>query len=187
MKKINVIGTTGSGKTTFSKRLAKRINCPHIQMDQLFWKPNWGESSNEEFIPEIQKAISGSAWVLDGNYSRTNDIKWRRADIIIWIDYSYSRTLLQLLNRSVIRIISREELWPDTGNVETFGKTFLSKRSILLWFFKNYKRNKKRYSELMESPDLEHVEFIRLQSPQQARQFIDSVKSGRIRLQKNFS
>jgi adenylate kinase family enzyme len=77
MKKINVIGTTGSGKSTFSKALANRIDCPYIQMDQLFWKPNWVEPSDDEFIPKVKSAVSGASWVLDGNYSRTNDIKCR--------------------------------------------------------------------------------------------------------------
>lgn len=177
MKKINVIGTTGSGKTTFSKRLANKMNSPHIQLDQLFWKPDWVESTDDEFIPQVKRAISGSTWVLDGNYSRTNLIKWSNVDVIIWIDYSYPRTLLQLFNRTIGRIVSKEELWPETGNVESFEKSFLSKQSIFVWFFKNYKRNKVRYSELMESSEIKHVEFIRLRTPKEANQFIENLRT----------
>lgn len=179
MKKFNVIGTTGTGKSTFSSRLAKQIRCPHIQMDQLFWKENWQESHDDEFFPKVQQAVSGSAWVLDGNYSRTSRIKWDNVDAIIWLDYSYYRTLIQLLNRTVKRIASKQELWPETGNVETFRKSFLSRDSILMWFFKTYKKNKQRYSELMESPELRHVKFVRLRSPQEASQFIESVRLGK--------
>ena len=75
MKKINVIGTTGSGKSTFSSLLAKELGFPYIHMDELFWKPNWQESTDDEFIPKIKRVVAGVLWVLDGNYSRTNDIK----------------------------------------------------------------------------------------------------------------
>lgn len=179
MKKFNVIGTTGSGKSTFSRRLAEQIKCPYIQMDQLFWKENWQESDDDEFFPEVKKAVSGSAWVLDGNYSRTNAIKWHNVDAIIWLDYSYPRTLLQLFNRTLNRISSKEELWPGTGNVETFRKSFMSRESILLWFFKNYKKNKSRYSKLMKSSELKDVQLIHLRSPQEASHFIENVHKGR--------
>lgn len=175
MKKINVIGTTGSGKSTFSKKLANKIDCPYIQMDQLFWQPNWVESTDAEFIPKVKDAVSGDYWVLDGNYSRTSDIKWGNSDTIIWLDYSYFRTLLQLFMRTINRVMVKQELWLGTGNTESFGKSFMSKKSIFIWFFKSYKKNKIRYSGLMNSQSIKHVEFIRLRSPKEAAKFIDSI------------
>lgn len=177
MKKINVIGTTGSGKSTFAKALADRIDCPYIQMDQLFWKPNWVESTDDEFMPKVKDAVSGDAWVLDGNYSRTNDIKWENADAIIWVDFSYFRTLLQLFKRTIMRIITKQELWTGTGNRESFGKSFMSKKSIFVWFYKNYKTNKSRYSELMISPKVTHITFIRLRNPKEVRQFMQGINA----------
>lgn len=175
MKRINVIGTTGSGKSTFSKQLAERLGYPCIHMDQLFWKPNWTEPSDEEFFPKVASAVLGDSWVLDGNYSRTSDIKWQRADTIIWLDYSYSRTLLQLLKRTVSRAIKKEELWPGTGNRESFRKSFLSSDSIFIWFFRYYKSNRLKYSELASSPPYNHIKFVCLRSPKEASAFIQSV------------
>lgn len=173
MEKVNVIGTTGSGKSTFSMLLAEKLGIPCIHMDQIFWKPNWVESSDEEFIPKVELAVTGEFWVLDGNYSRTNDIKWRHADTIIWLDYSYSRTFFQLLRRTITRIITREELWPGTGNRESVGKSFASRDSIFLWFFRGYKRNTKRYAALGKSLSHSHIKFVRLQNPKDAKAFID--------------
>jgi len=175
MKRINVIGTTGSGKSTFSTRLANKIDCQYIQMDQIFWKSGWTESTDDEFIPKVKNAVAGDCWVLDGNYSRTNDIKWQNADTIIWIDFSYFRTLSQLFKRTVIRIVLQQELWLGTGNRESFGKSFMSKKSIFVWFFKNYQKNKSRYSKLMRSPSVKHIEFIRLRSPKEVKQFIEDI------------
>lgn len=172
MKKISVIGTTGSGKSTFAKRLASKIEARYVQMDQLLWKSHWVESTDAEFLPKVAEAVSGDSWVIDGNYSRTNAIKWQHADTIIWLDFSYSRTLLQLFRRTVTRAISKRELWTGTGNKESFFKAFASKDSIFLWFFKTYPNNKLRYIALMSSPKVQHVNFIRLRNPSEVEQFL---------------
>jgi len=74
--RINVIGTSGSGKSTFSKMLAKKMNVPYVEMDALHWKANWKESSDEELFNKLKNALSSEKWVLDGNYSKTEHIKW---------------------------------------------------------------------------------------------------------------
>ncbi|MGO2391890.1 MAG: adenylate kinase [Halomonas sp.] len=175
MKKVNVIGTTGSGKSTFSELLANKLNCPYIQMDQLYWQPNWVESTDDAFFPKVRAAVSTDSWILDGNYSRTNDIKWENADTIIWLDFSYLRTFFQLFKRTVIRVLSKQELWLDTGNAESFRRSFMSKKSIFIWFFLNYKKNKAKYAALMNSSNIKHVEFIRLRSPKEADRFLRSM------------
>ena len=69
--KVNVIGTSGSGKSTFSTALACAQNIPCVEMDRLHWKPNWTESSDDEFFSTLEQALCGDSWVLDGNYNRT--------------------------------------------------------------------------------------------------------------------
>ncbi len=175
MRKINVIGTTGSGKSTFSNQLAERLGYPCFHMDQLFWKPNWVETGDEEFFPKVESVVTGKTWVLDGNYSRTNDIKWKYADTIVWLDYSYPRTFFQLLRRTINRVVTKAELWPGTGNRESFGRAFMSKYSIFIWFFRNYKRNRKRYEEIERSLKENQVKFVRLRSPKDAKAFLENI------------
>ena len=45
--RINVVGTSGCGKSTVGKRIAERLSVPYIQLDELYWKPNWAESTDE--------------------------------------------------------------------------------------------------------------------------------------------
>ena len=94
MKKINVIGTSGSGKTTFSRQLAEKLGYPYIEMDALFWGKNWQQSTDEVFFRKLEEAMEQEKWVLDGNYSRTTDIKWKEADTVIWIDFNFIRTFV---------------------------------------------------------------------------------------------
>ncbi len=171
MKKINVIGTSGSGKSTFSKKLACVLDYPCIEMDQVYWGKNWAEPDDNTFFNKLESRLKSECWVLDGNYSRTNHIKWREADTIIWIDFSFSRTLFQAIKRAIKRIISQQELWPGTGNKETLGKLF-SGDSIVLWTLKCYHNNKIRYSKLPQLPDLKHISIIRLKTPQACEDYL---------------
>jgi len=177
MKRINIIGTTGSGKSTLAKALSEQMDYPYVQMDQLFWKPNWQETSDEDLFSKLTKALSDETWVLDGNFSRTNELKWDRVDTIIWLDFGYIRTLCQLVKRTIVRAISRQELWPGTGNKESFFKTFMTKDSILVWFIRSYHKNRIKYSELMRSTEYSHIEMIRLKSPSEIQNFIKQVHS----------
>jgi len=172
MKRINIIGTTGSGKSTLALTLSEKLGYPYVQMDQLFWKPDWQETSDEELFPKLTEVLSEEVWILDGNYNRTNQLKWKRADTIVWIDLGYFRTFFQLFKRTLIRAVSQQELWPGTGNKESLYKSFMSRDSILVWFFRYYHINQKRYSKLMQSTENSHIEMIHLKSPSQIRKFI---------------
>ena len=177
MKRINVIGTTGSGKTNFSKELSAALDISYVQLDELFWKPNWVESPDEEFLPKVTSAVKKDTWVLDGNFSRTTEIKWQRADTVIWLDFSYFTTFTQLLARTIRIAIKKDELWPNTGNKESFRKSFFDRSSILLWFFQNYERNKKRYENIIQSHEFSHLNFIRLKNRKEARKLIEKTRN----------
>ena len=172
MKRINVVGTSGSGKSTFSRQLALQLNIPHYEMDAMYWKTEWAESSDEEFFAKVENVTQGPTWILDGNYNRTVPIKWAQVDTVVWIDYSFPRTLYQALTRALLRCISGKELWPDTGNKESFVKSFLSRDSVLLWTLKTYRSNIKRYESMMTNPKFSHIRFVRITSPRQAKAFI---------------
>ncbi|CRL43945.1 Shikimate kinase [Sodalis glossinidius str. 'morsitans'] len=53
--KINVVGTSGSGKSTSSRRLATQLAIPYIEMDTLFWQPNWTPSNDEDFFCRLEQ------------------------------------------------------------------------------------------------------------------------------------
>lgn len=169
--KINIIGTSGSGKTTFARKLAESLSLPFLEMDAVFWGPDWTFPEDKELYSKLTSALDGENWVLDGNYTRTIPIKWDNIDIVIWLDFSFLRTLFQAVTRAFTRILTREEFWPGTGNRETLGKLF-SRDSIVLWTLKTYRRNRKKFAGYMEADEFKEIHFIRLESPRQAKIFL---------------
>lgn len=174
MKKINVIGTSGSGKSTFAKKLSEKLGYPCIEMDAIFWGENWYWPSDEEFFKKLSEKLSIDQWVLDGNYTRSIPIKWKEIDTIIWIDYSFCRTLYQAFKRAISRALTKEELWPGTGNRESLRKLF-SKDSIVLWTIKTYYKNKERYPELQKNPKYQDISFVRLRTPKECQEYLSKI------------
>ncbi|MEM6767642.1 MAG: AAA family ATPase [Bacteroidota bacterium] len=175
MKNINVIGTSGSGKSTFARKLAEELGYPYIELDALFWGPNWTEPSDEVLFDKLENALEQDYWVLDGNYSRTNHIKWPRTDTIIWIDFSFWRTLWQAVSRAISRVIDQKELWPGTNNRESLRMLF-SHDSIVLWTLRTYCKNVRRYSQLPDNPQYAHIQFHRLRSPEECEKWLTEIE-----------
>jgi adenylate kinase family enzyme len=174
MNRIVVIGVTGSGKTTFAGRLARLFEMPHIELDALHWNPNWQESLREDFIKKVDGATRGQTWVVDGNYtSKVAHIVWTRADTLVWLDFSFRRTLARLLVRTLRRVVFDEECC--NGNRETWREV-LSKNSIILWAFRSYWRHQREFPEKLRDHAYGHLLKMRFRSPKEAEQWLEQVK-----------
>ena len=157
MRRINVVGASGSGKSTFARAPAKRLVIPVIEMDALFWSQNWTPFTEPEFIAKLDKVVSGEEWILDGNYHRTKDLKWSRVESIIWLYFSFICIFKRALGRASLRIWRKQEIWAGTGNRETWARTFLSKDSVLLWTLTSYNDVKRRYAGIYENQAAVHI------------------------------
>src|SRR3989339_414040 len=83
MKKILIIGSCGSGKSTFAKALSKKLNLPLIGLDQCYWKHGWVRPEREEWRKRVSELVKGENWIMEGNYQSTFDIRFPASDTII--------------------------------------------------------------------------------------------------------
>lgn len=173
LRRVAVVGTTGSGKTTLARQLSERLGIPHVELDALHWDPGWTPADPEVFSQRTVQALSGGAWVTDGNYSRVRDIVWGRADTVVWLDYALPVILGRLVWRTVRRLVRREELWNQ--NRERFAGAFLSRDSIILWALQTYRRRRREYPVLFGRPEYAHLLVVRLRSPREARRWLDGL------------
>lgn len=174
-KRIVVIGTTSSGKSTIAERIAKRLNLDFIELDALHWETNWQGAPLEVFRERVETATRSERWIVAGNYHVVRDLIWPKAEVIIWLDYSLRRIFWQLTRRTFKRWWYQEELW--NGNRERLLLHFKiwSQESLFHWLFKTYWRRKRETPELLAMPEHKHLELIRLKHPKQAEEWIKTI------------
>ncbi|EJG0711737.1 DNA topology modulation protein [Vibrio parahaemolyticus] len=102
MKRIAIIGSGGSGKSTFSALLGKELNLPVYHLDQLYWKPNWVKPNKEGWIDIQQSLCENEHWIIDGNYQSTLDIRLEACDTVIFLDVNRYTCIYRALKRTFL-------------------------------------------------------------------------------------
>lgn len=172
LRRTVVVGTTGSGKTTFAAGLARILGVPHVELDALYWDPGWTPAPTHEFRARAAEAVTPYSWVVDGNYGAIRDIVWSRATALVWLDMPLALILLRLLRRGLARSLTRRELW--NGNRERIWG-LVGPDSLLLWALKTHGRRRREYTKLPYEPGYEHLKVFRLRSPQGAGLWLAAV------------
>src|SRR5438270_3177878 len=85
-RRVIVTGLAGSGKSTFALALAAKTGLPVVHLDLHFWKPGWVAPSEGEWREKQSGLLAGDAWIVDGNYHETLDLRLERADTIVFLD-----------------------------------------------------------------------------------------------------
>ena len=170
LQRINVVGTSSVGKTTFARDLAARLDLPYVELDALYWEPGWTEASSDVMRSRVAAAIQPVGWVVDGNYGIVRDLVWARADTVVWLDYPLRTILWRYLTRTLRRIRTGEELWPGTGNRERLSMHLLQRDGLLWWILGTYRRRRRDFPRLLaEHP---RIEAVRLGSPREASRWL---------------
>jgi adenylate kinase family enzyme len=179
-RRIVVVGATSSGKSTLAEQLAKKLELDFVELDALFWEPNWKEADVEVFRKRVEtvtslqrgKSEDSSGWVVAGNYRKVRDLIWPKAQAVIWLDYPFHIVFWRMLTRTIRRAVTREELW--NGNRENFWGhlKFWSDDSLFNWLFKTYWRRKRETPDLLNLPEHRHLELIHFKHPREAEEWL---------------
>jgi adenylate kinase family enzyme len=164
---VIVIGTTSSGKSTLAEQLSARLGLDFVELDALYWQPNWTPATLEAFRASVETATRSGSWVVAGNYQDVRDLTWPQAQAILWLDYSFPVVFWRLLKRTLRRGITREELW--NGNREKFWwhLKLWSDESLFHWLFKTYWRRKREFPQLLALPEYAHLKLFHFTSPKE--------------------
>jgi adenylate kinase family enzyme len=173
--RVVVVGTSGSGKTTFARTLAERLAVPHVELDALHWAPAWTERPDPEFRALVRDAVAAPAWVADGNYQVVRDLVWGRATVLVWLDYAFPLTFWRATTRTFRRALTREVLF--SGNVERLRP--LDPEWIPWWVIRTWRGKRRRYPELLRRPEHAHLQVARLRRPREAETLFEALPQRR--------
>lgn len=167
-RKIVIVGSSGCGKTTFAAKLSKILNIKHYEIDEMFWKPGWVQTSHQEFRELIDKVTAKDEWIIDGNYRRVQDFTIGRADTIIWLDLNLAKIMYRVTVRTAGRLIKKKTLWQN--NRETLKMAF-SRDSIILYSLNHYHSKRAWNNKLIRNNELRHINWIILRNSREEREF----------------
>ena len=152
INKIAIIGAPGSGKTTLSYELEKKYNLPVFNIDKVYILPNWIMRDSKERDSIILEEANKEKWIIDGTFIDTLEERVKKADRIIFLDYS-TITFLKGIFKRLIKNYGKEK--PDMpGCKEKFDLSF-----IMYVAMYNFKRRKYIIEILERYPEKDIIYF----------------------------
>jgi adenylate kinase family enzyme len=124
VKRVLIIGPGGAGKSTLAVRFSRATGLPVIHLDALYWHPGWRATPREDWRKVVAELVERDAWVMDGNYSNTLDLRLAAADTIIYLDWPRLRCVWGLIRRR-LRFAGRDHPSRAEGCPERLTLEFL--------------------------------------------------------------
>lgn len=87
MLKVIIIGSPGSGKSTFARKLRDITDIPLYYLDMIWHKPDRTNISQEEFDTQLNDILQKDRWIIDGNYQRTLESRLEKCDTVFLMDF----------------------------------------------------------------------------------------------------
>ncbi len=86
MKRVIVVGCSGSGKSTFSRKLALKTGLPLYYLDMIWHRPDRSVVGHEEFDRRLAEIMRRDEWIIDGNFARTFARRLAECDTVFLFD-----------------------------------------------------------------------------------------------------
>ena len=99
MERILVLGSSGAGKSTVTRRLGHLLEIEVIHLDSYFWKPDWVATPPDEWEHVLEGLLLRERWVMDGNYPQSLERRLDCADTVVFIDLNRLICLGRCLRR----------------------------------------------------------------------------------------
>lgn len=166
MERILIIGCPGAGKTTLALALKEKLGLPLVHLDQLWWKGNWENVTREEFDSRLAMALNMDRWIIDGNYSRTIEMRLQRCDTIIYLDFDRWQCLWGMFQRVICNYGKHR---PDMGGNcrERFDWEFVK----WIWNFNDQNRVR-NYTWIAQA---KHAKTIVLKNRKEVKRFLETL------------
>ncbi len=166
-RRILVIGCSGAGKSTLGRALAERLGLPLVHLDAAYWLPGWSQPASAVWRDKVAGLVAADAWVIEGNYASTFDLRMPRADVIVFLDLPTATCLRGILWRP-LRHWGKQRPDMAPGCIERYDWPFVQ----YVWRF----RDKERPKILKAVKTLgAHAKLVHLRSRGEVRAFVDAV------------
>ncbi len=101
MKRILIIGNSGSGKTWLGKALSKKLTIPLFHMDHIRWDKGGYEirRSATDINKDLEAIKNQDQWILEGVFGKMAEVCCSFSSMLIWLDLPWEECKKNLLGR----------------------------------------------------------------------------------------
>ncbi|MDR2977029.1 MAG: adenylate kinase [Streptococcaceae bacterium] len=150
--KILIIGSSGAGKSTFSRQLSEIRGYPVLHLDKVWHKTDYSDEARD-YLRLVQREFLAAHenCIVDGNYSMTLDTRLAEADLIVWMKIGRIAAIRRVLGRTLHhRLTGRNRSDMATNFKEKIDKEYWG----FLKFIWNFpQKNEPRIQELINKFD----------------------------------
>lgn len=111
--KIHIIGSVGSGKTTYAKKLSIQTGIQYYELDNMVWKRIEGSRdirrSVEERNEHLATILQLDKWIIEGVHHTWVKSSLDHADFIIFLDTPYGKRNYRIIKRFIRQIVGIEK------------------------------------------------------------------------------
>lgn len=168
MKRVAIVGSPGTGKTTFARKLHQKTKLPLIHLDYYYHQKQHNYYNDKPaWVKKVKQLMQQPKWIIDGNYSSTLNLRMGKADTVIFLDYSRRLAIYRIFKRRLEFLRRRRTDMPSDWK-ETLNKEFLK----YVWTF-----NKEYRPKIVMAIQQNKDKNIRIfKTPYQTKKFLDRLE-----------
>ena len=174
-QRISIVGATGSGKSVLARRLSEEWHLPLYELDRIFWDGRGRELPRQQFIRAVSDLTRRDAWILDGHYRAVRELIWRRADMVVWLNYPLWLVGFRLLQR----FVRKRRAARCRGATPAYSEHRHDRRlqasptlGVRLGRIVRTVRERREYGRLLKAPEYRDVKLVELRSVRATEVFV---------------
>jgi adenylate kinase family enzyme len=163
------VGTSGSGKTTYARIVARELALEHVELDSIYHQPEWTPLESDAFQAAVAARLAAPAWTVCGNYRAVQAPIMNRVEVIVALELPRSVVMRQVISRTVRRGVRREVLWNDNRESLRNVLRWNPERNIVRWAWTSHHRVIARNRQLEVEAGTRGINFVRVRTHADAR------------------
>lgn len=152
VRKIHIIGGSGSGKTYISEKLSKTLDIEHYDLDELYWENSNGTYETKCDINKrnenLERILSKESWIIEGVYHSWLQDSFSKADIVFILKPSVFKRDYRIIKRFVKRKV---------GLLPSKGDSIKRLIDLIIWNHKYDKKNLKEAEVMVDKYNFNKV------------------------------